>query len=227
MSPRQIFATSIGFLLLLTSCIIVVDEHGFNFRDGIRGSGNRVQEERGVPSFTGIELSVPADVLVTIGESSSITLSGDDNLLPLVETDVRRGKLVITDARGKNLRFRERLEIRIVTPSLARFEVEGNGDVEIRGLHGETFDASIEGSGTIVAAGTVDILKASIEGSGDLRLVNLQAREASVSIEGSGEIGVNASETLRYSIEGSGDIRFEGTPHVSGGVQGSGNVRQR
>ena len=228
MTARQIAAVLFGYLLLFTSCIIVVDDKGLSWReDSVKGSGTRVEESRDVGSFHAVELSVPAEVRVEIGDASSVSLSGDDNLLPLVKTEIRSGKLVITDPRGTNLRFRKKLDVHIVTPELSRFEVEGSGDVEVLGLQGERFHASIEGSGTIIAAGTVDTLKATIEGSGDLKLENLRAREASVSIEGSGDIGVHVTEELRYSIEGSGDIRYEGTPHVSGGISGSGSVRQR
>lgn len=228
MKPLDSLLRLLAITLLLSSCIIVVDESGLGFhRGGLQGSGTRVEEQRDVGEFSAVELSVPAEVVVVVGEASSLSLSCDDNLLSLVRTEVRDGRLEITRPRGTSLRFRKGLEIRIATPSLSGFEVEGSGDVEIRGLHGERFEASIEGSGDIVAQGAVDFLEASIEGSGDMRLAGVQAREASVSIEGSGDIGVHVTDALRYRIEGSGDIRYEGSPNVSGGISGSGSVRQR
>jgi len=228
MTVRQILAVLFGYLLLFTSCIIVVDERGFSWRDEVvRGSGNRVEETRDVGSFSAVALCVPADVVVEIGAESSISLSGDDNLLERIEIELEDGTLLIREPRGTDLRFRQGLDVRIVTPELSRFGVEGSGHVEVRGLRGERFHASIEGSGAIVAAGEVDSLKATIVGSGDLKLGELTASEASVSIEGSGDIGVHVTRELCYEITGSGDIRYEGAPHVSGGISGSGSVRRR
>lgn len=220
-------------IFVSTGCIIVDGEHrGFvwdDWGDGdkVQGSGHRMDEERTVNDFSSVQLQLPADVLVVVGEPTSITLSGDDNLLALIETDVENGRLVIDRQRGKNPRFRKGLDIRIGTPDLSRFEVEGSGDVEIRNLSSDNFHVAIEGSGDVVASGTTDYLEARIEGSGDMKLERLAAQEATVSISGSGDIRVNVASSLRYKISGSGDIRYDGSPHVSGGISGSGSVRGR
>jgi hypothetical protein len=220
----------LALMALLPGCIFIDGRpYGMNWGhdDAIQGSGHEADEERPVSDFSAVQLQLPANVLVVVGEPTSITLTGDDNLLALVETEVRGGKLVIDAERGKNLRFRRGLIVRIGTPDLASFEVEGSGDVEIRNLERDSFHVSIEGSGDVIASGSVDYLDVSIEGSGDMRLHELAAREAKVSIEGSGDIRVSVADSLRYKIEGSGDIRYDGSPHVSGGIEGSGSVRGR
>jgi len=211
---------ALSSLFLAAACVIVVGD------DGVLGSGHRVEESRDVASFSAVELSVPADVVVVVGEPAQLSLSGDDNLLSLVETEVRGGTLHI-EARHRNLRFRSGLEVHLSTEALERFEVEGSGDVEIRGVRQDRFKVSIEGSGEVTASGSVDRLDARIEGSGDLRLESLESREAAVRIEGSGSIRVAVAEALHYSIEGSGDIVYAGSPRVSGGISGSGSVQPR
>lgn len=214
-------------LLVGPACIIVDGKpYGIDWgRDAVRGSGRRASEERSIDDFSAVQLAMAAKVLVVVGEPTSITLSGDDNLIALVTTEVRGGWLVIDTPRGQDLRFRQGLEVRLGTPDLSRFEVEGSGDVEIQDVKTDHFHLSIEGSGDVVASGVVDHLEADIEGSGDMKLQRLHAREAAVSIEGSGDVRVHVVESLRYSIEGSGDIRYDGAPHVSGEIEGSGSVR--
>jgi len=218
-------------IFVSTGCIIVDGKpYGLGWgwdADDVHGSGHRVDQERKLAAFSAIHLQLPANVTVVVGEPASITLSGDDNLLALVETNVENGRLVIDRQRGKRPRFRNGLDIRIGTPDLSRFDVEGSGDVEIQNVDADNFRVSIEGSGDVVASGRADYLEAKIEGSGDMKLERLAAREAAVSIEGSGDIRVHVESSLRYSIEGSGDIRYDGSPHVSGGISGSGSVRGR
>jgi len=128
-------ALFLALALTLPACIFVNGKpYGVDWghAEVVHGSGHEADEERPVDDFSAVQLRLPADVLVVVGEPTSITLTGDDNLLARVHTEVRGGKLVITGERGKNLRFRKGLMVRIGTPDLSRFEVEGSGDVEIR-----------------------------------------------------------------------------------------------
>ena len=216
--------------LSLTSCVFVNGRpYGLDFdrRTRLQGSGQSAEESRDPGDFHAVELGVPAEVHVVVGDGPRVVLRGDDNLLSKVETEVRNGRLEIETARGYRLRFRDGLSLEIHCPQLTSFEVEGSGDVRVEAIDAEHLRLSIEGSGTVVAAGTATALDASIEGSGELRLGELRSREASVSIEGSGEVDLSVAERLRYSIEGSGDIRYRGNADVTGEIEGSGSVRRR
>jgi autotransporter translocation and assembly factor TamB len=216
--------------LLLGSCVFVVGDGDWGgphslWNHSVRGSGVRAEEDREVAEFHAIELETCATVLVKVGEASSIHLSGDDNLLPKVETTVENGVLSV-DLRG-SCSFRCGLELVISTPSLDGFTIEGSGDVKIAGLATGNVELAIEGSGTLSAQGTAENLIGSIEGSGSLGLAELDAARADLSIEGSGSMDVRVAKMLRYSIEGSGDIRYSGEPELGGEIEGSGSVEKR
>ena len=208
----------------LSSCVIVVDEHGRmrNWNRGHRGSGVRAEETRQVHDFHSVEFELAGSVVVTVGPATSITLSGDDDLLSHVRTQVDRGVLEI-DMDG-NYDFEAELRVEITTPDLASFEIDGAGDVEIHGLERDHFTASIDGAGDFSAHGSVRLLEASIDGAGDMSLQGLAARDARVSIDGAGSIHVSVADNLEYSIDGAGDIRYSGRPEVSGSIDGAGSV---
>lgn len=215
-------------LAYLSSCVFVVGEDGHvhsPWRHGIRGSGTRAEAHRELPPFHAVEFEAAGNVVVRVGEASSVHLSGDDNLLPEIETTVRDGVLHVDLARSCD--FRCDLEVVIATPSLDRFDLEGSGDVEIAGLAGHEVELVIEGSGSIRARGSAHRLVGAIEGSGDLLLDELEATRADLSIEGSGSMDVRVSEALHYSIEGSGSIAYHGDARVTGSVDGSGSVVRR
>lgn len=208
--------------LPLTSCILVVTDSDWDH--SVRGSGVRAEEDRQIGAFHAVDLETCATVVVRVGEAPSIHLSGDDNLLPLVQTEVENGVLSIELA--DSCSFRRGLELVIGTPSLERFTIEGSGDVRIEDVSAHELKLSIEGSGTIHARGNAEALTGSIEGSGSLNLAELDANSADLSIEGSGSMEVHVAKVLRYSIEGSGDIRYAGEPRVGGEIEGSGSVER-
>jgi hypothetical protein len=56
---------------------------------GVRGSGNVVEETREVSGVSGVELATLGTLHVEIGESESLRIEAEDNLLEYIETDVR------------------------------------------------------------------------------------------------------------------------------------------
>ena len=60
------------------------------------GSGHVVTVSRSVADFSAIDLTGQANVVVSVGPSTAGTIKGDDNIVPLIHTDVRDGKLVIS-----------------------------------------------------------------------------------------------------------------------------------
>lgn len=213
----------------------------------VQGSGRIVKQDRQVSGFSGLSLGTPGRVELRIGNSESVTVEADDNVLPLIETVVEDGVLKIRPAR-RNLALKG-TAIRVVVqarsierlslggsgsihadPLRARgldIDVGGSGSIRLNGVDAGTLSVSLAGSGDVEAAGgNVDKLSVSIKGSGDVDLGRVQAGSASVSVAGSGDAVVAARNRLGVSIAGSGDVKYYGDPQVSKSVAGSGEVRR-
>jgi hypothetical protein len=217
------------------------------------GSGNVATEQRAVADFEAISLSSSIKLEVRQTGREALTISGDDNILPLIETVVEsgtRGKtLVIRGKRGES--WRSKSEIKVVvevarltglaisgsgdalvagalkTPKLD-LSIAGSGDARIEALAADEFGVRIAGSGDVRALGSARAVKVSIAGSGDAVLAGLTAEDVTVSIAGSGDAQVSASKSLSASIAGSGDVRYSGNPaNVKSSVMGSGSVVKR
>lgn len=223
--------------LTAPGCSISVDWDG----PAVAGSGVSKSETRTLPSFDAIDLSGDFDVVVDVGRPRSILVTGDDNLLPLVITEVRNGTLHID--REQDYRSHRDVKIEISVESLRGFHSGGSSDVVVRNVRASAFDvgvsgsseltadgefgdldASISGSGEIRMEGTADEIEASVSGSGDLDLRKVAARTARIGVSGSGSATVDVSERLEANVSGSGDVRYAGRPSVQGEVSGSGSV---
>jgi hypothetical protein len=193
-------------------------------RHPVQGSGKSATETRAVPGFDRITVRGAFDSTVTVGPATSLKIQADDNLIKLIRTEVRDGRLVIDSK--ESLSSRTPIRITITTPKLNGFAIEGSGEAKITGVQSGAFEASISGSGDLFCAGVANSVELSIAGSGDMDLAALSAKRAKASVSGSGDIRLRASESLDASIDGSGDIICTGNPKVRKSIAGSGDVRQ-
>ena len=69
------------------------------FDDGeskVKGSGVAASETRAMASFEAIEATGVGKLKVRIADNESVRVSADDNILPLIKTEVRNGVLVLS-----------------------------------------------------------------------------------------------------------------------------------
>lgn len=212
----------------------------------IKGSGVMKTESRNVSGFTGVALSVPAKVEVVQGASEGISLEGDDNILPLIETVVENGALKIRFTE-KNMSVNSKalkatvnvksldglsvagsgdIHAANVKTSNLKSSIAGSGDIHVANLDADTLKISISGSGNFSAAGKAKSVETNVAGSGDVKLGKLETASARASIQGSGDVTVWAKESLTVSIAGSGDVKYYGDAQVTKSVAGSGSVKR-
>src|SRR5258708_36222583 len=110
--------------VLLSSCI-----------HGVRGSGVRKTEQRDLPVFSAIETSGVFDVEVNCQKPASVEIEADDNIVPLVQTDVRGGVLYVSTT--KSYSSSGGIKLRITVPDLASVKNTGAGKFNISGVQNE------------------------------------------------------------------------------------------
>ena len=213
----------------------------------VSGSGHASSVKRELSAFHEIAVSLPSKLELIQGNSEGIAIEADDNLLPLIETVVKNGELVIRPVKGIHLSGNTSIKItvyvrnvdklslsgsanltaaRLVSPRLAG-NIAGSGHMTINDLQSDALSISIAGSGRFEAQGTAKTMAVDIAGSGDVRVSKLSAQDVQVSIAGSGDANLWVRKSLTISIAGSGDARYygEGTLRDSS-IMGSGRVKQ-
>lgn len=195
---------------------------GSMWKKTIEGSGTVAEEARPAEPIESIELRISCNVVGEVSDSASLTITGDDNLLQYIRTQVIDGKLRIDSE--ERLKPSSVIKVNITSPELKGASISGSGKIMLNGIETPHFHASISGSGSIQAAGTSENVDATISGSGNIDLLSLPSVNASASISGSGLIQVDAKQSLNAHISGSGSIRYAGDPTVSKHISGSGSV---
>ena len=190
---------------------------------GPAGSGAAAKDSRQVAAFEALRVDGAFAVEVEVGPAPGVRVEADDDIVPLITTEVDGDALVIS-AR-QSMHTTGEIKVWVTTPRLVAVEHSGSGSVQVRGITGERFAASLRGSGSIELTGRVDALAAKLDGSGSLVAVGLVASSATIELAGSGSAEVNASEQLTADVSGSGSVRYmEGAKNVTRNVHGSGSV---
>jgi hypothetical protein len=212
-------------LILIFSLVSLACSFSIGSPQAVRGSGSVVSETRSVSEFTEIEIAGSADVNVSFGETQSVVVEAEDNILPLIETTVRGGRLVINTRPNTSITTTRPIHVTITMKVLDTASIPGSGNIDIAGLQGGSVKFSLPGSGNITATGTTDTLNIDIGGSGNIVCTDLQAKSVTVTIGGSGNASVYASESLNVRVSGSGNVQYRGNPaSVNKSISGSGSV---
>jgi hypothetical protein len=192
----------------------------------IQGSGNVVSENRSVSGFTSIALQGSANVYVTIGDTESVVVKTDDNILPLIETRVQNGQLIISTKDNTSFTTSaDPVRVDVAMKSLDDIKLSGSGIINVPELNGEAINVNLPGSGNINVAGEVAHANINLGGSGIVSCSGLKAKSATVNLSGSGNVKVYASDSLDATLSGSGTIQYSGNPtNVSKNVTGSGSI---
>lgn len=218
--PHRTFAltaTGLVVVLAVSACNISVF--------GERGSGNVIIESRTVTDFDEIVLSSSGRVIVDVNGVESLTIEAEDNIMPLLTTEVHNGRLEL--GTKSNISPTVTVVYTISAATLDGVSVSGSGDITAVGIDSESFKAEISGSGLIEPAGTSDALDVEISGSGRYAGANLAAVVATVDVSGSGRAEVNATDELDADVSGSGTVEYIGDPTLDSSISGSGDISQR
>jgi len=191
------------------------------------GSGTMIDETREVADFNRIELRTMGQVTVTFGEATGVQLRVEDNLMPLVQTNVRDGWLVIESPPNTTLSPTRTLEINVTMPELAEIKLSGAGLIQADGVTGESLVTNIPGSGNVILSGSVDRQTVDVSGAGTYDAYELASREATVNLSGTGNVLLYVSATLKATVSGMGNVLYRGDPSVAQNVTGTGAVRPR
>jgi len=189
----------------------------------VEGSGVAARQERLVEEFDALRVEGVIDVDVTIGEPAGVVLQADDNVLPVLTTEVVDGTLVFSSRQG----YVARTDVRalVTVPSLRSVTVEGTGDVTVRGLDEKAFSVRVHGVGGATVDGRTDALDVEVTDVGSAHLERLEARTVRARVTGVGDAEVLATESLEAEVKGTGDVVYHGSPpDVRRQVEGTGDV---
>ena len=236
--PRFFFCLAIS---LATMTFSACDDGLFS--DCSNSNGGDAFLEFDLAEVTSFDFALSGNVIVTEGESQQITISGPEDVIRNINTNVSNGQWEIT-TRDCFKKY-DPVTVTMQLPNLNNVSLSGAGNITMMDTFNtssssvkisgsgkvlwksisEQVEASISGSGDIAMIGSANKLFGSSAGSGNILARDFLAEEVDMSIAGSGNAEVSVSEVLRVRIAGSGSVFYYGNPaSIDESISGSGNV---
>ena len=206
--------------------------------NGIQGIGEMVPHytfETG--DFTGLEISLPADVTWINSPEKYVRITMQENLYEYLELYVRNGSLVIHSRAQLAISevLNNRPQIYVYAPYINRlafsgavstvnwdtvysqmFTIHASGAVDVN-LDLQVDTLSVQGSGAVdfVLGGSVNSASMHLSGSVDFHGFDLQIANAEIFASGSADVDVYVSNMLALWISGSAELRHMGNPTIT------------
>ena len=212
-----------NILLLIVLISLVSGCH--RIHDGIVGSGKLQKQKRDVGSFNSISTEGAFNLQIVCQKPHSLEIEGDDNVLPLVSTEVSNNVLHIKSFRVYSV-F-EPITLRISVPDLEGISASGAGKIEVSGIKNEKFVIDASGAPTIKAAGETKVLNVDASGAGKIDAHKLRAARVVVESRGVSKVEVYAAEQLDVTVSGPSNVIYEGDAVVNKTVNGPGSVEKK
>ena len=210
---------------ILVCIVLAVALSGCSIK-GIKGSGNRKTEKRDLPAFKAMDTTGAYRVEVLCQKPASFEIEADDNILPLIKTEVRDGVLYVNGEQRYN--SENAVALRISLPELISISSRGAGEITVQDASGDDLKIESTGASSIKATGKLKTANISSTGAGDIDASRLQAEKVKVTVTGAASISVYASEQLDVSVSGAGSVSYSGNPKtVNKSVSGLGSVNKK
>lgn len=234
--------------VLIALCVVVTTYSGWLFTNG---SGRIESETREVEPFSELKIKgetyvtrADFEVFITQEDTFSLVIEADDNILPMIESEVREGMLTIWNDEW----FRSSNNVRIYISSphwrvivvdgfavlntqtpldtdAMKLTINGNGRVDIN-VQAEEMDIDINGRGNIELGGAAEAFSVEINGQADIDALSFVAQEAEIEINGIGDVSLEVAKNLDIEINGFGNVKYIGDPDLSQEINGSGEIER-
>jgi hypothetical protein len=219
MFAKSTFAL-IGFVGLILPVVVLADWGGTS------GSGVVKNEKRTVPPFNAIKTGGAFKISVVCQEQQSLEVTADDNLLPLITTEVKDGTLEI--GTKESISNPKSLDIAVHIKDLSSLHCSGACKVSIAKLANDKLDIDGSGAMSVEASGKTNKLTASLSGAGRISAEALHVKDARITLSGAGKVDVDVSDSLSVSISGVGLVTYSGNPKsIQKQISGLGSLRSR
>jgi Putative auto-transporter adhesin, head GIN domain len=211
------------FLALILVFPAAACKHGLH--TGVKGSGNRVVQKRDIASFTSISTEGAFTVEVKCQKNLALEVEADDNILPLVSTEVSGSVLRLKNS--ANYSVREPVVVRISVPDIEGLAVSGAGSIDISGMKNDKFEIDSSGAPSIKVSGVTKVVEIDTSGAAKIDTHNLHASRAIVDSKGVSKVDLDVSDQLDVKISGPSYVTYEGNPTVNQTINGPGKLQKK
>jgi hypothetical protein len=199
----------------------------------ITGSGNVVTQEEPITGFDKVDISYSFDVNISQGESFSVVIRADDNLVEHLQV-VKQGSTLKIGLKPNSPDLRSAtLQAEVTMPELTGLDMSGSSHATITGfksaqalvvdasgashlqgdIEADTVSFNLDGSSEVILTGSAqNVIIEEASGSSDVNLTDFPVIDASVKAGGKSQVTVNVSGRLDVDASNGANVYYLGNP---------------
>jgi len=214
-------------MLILLSLIL-----GFSFQQVSANNSTLTpdREDRSVSGFTQLEVSGAFEIVLTQGNTESLTIEADEKIMSSIKTRVTGNTLEIyTKGTIRNYKV---MRVYVTFKQLESIDLSGavkvtadqslqfdRLDLDISGactiefdMEADRLDLDLSGASKLSLNGYVNYLEADCSGSSKLMLAGLKTKRISFESSGASTAEFWVTESLDVETSGASNVRYKGNP---------------
>jgi len=199
---------SIVFFLLAFSLIAIACNG--TFYSTVEGNGNTTTKSFDVSEFTSIDASSAFEIDVAVGETQSVEIKTDENLIKYVKVFVKDNTLYLETKNNVNLD--EDVKAIISVNSLNGIDLSGACKIKVENIDAEDFTVDASGACKGSLSGRVENLNLDLSGATKFNTINLKAKNLSIDVSGASKLDVYCENSLSVEASGASKINVYGDP---------------
>lgn len=228
--------------LFLSSCGF--DIQIGDFGTGKKGNGNVVTDTRAVSDeFTRVSASEGLMVYITQAGDFNIEVEADDNIIDLIRTDIKNGKLRIHAEENignatKNIYVSLPKITELHASSGSHLETKNavkSNELTIDGSSGailevdvvaQELDIDASSGANLDISGTVNNANVDVSSGGNINAKDLETKTCTAEASSGGNVKIQVSKSLMADASSGGNISYSGDPNVEKKKSVSGSVHK-
>ena len=189
--------------------------------DDFTGSDTLITVTRDLPDFSRIEAGDVVEVRVSFGQTQTVDVTVNDNLVNQLRTEVSNGILNISLEPGSFNNATFIVEVQLPNLEGLRLEDASRGTLgyNTMELDLETTDAS-----NMEIEGFAQVLNVQTSGSSGISGFDFTADAVNVTARGASELQITCNDALNGTVEDAAEVQYRGMPTVNVQTSQAGRV---
>lgn len=179
----------------------------------LQGNGLWGQQQRLLAPFDHILVQGGFTLNITLSEENQCTVSGDENLLDQVVTQVENGELLIAPKTAVQLK--QPMVITLTVVELTGVTAEGAHHITVDQLLSPAFSLSLDGACSARVSGFASLLEAELTGASTLEAEDLESCEVAITANGTTVAKLQVKKSLGVHATGIAEVLYRGEPELA------------
>lgn len=203
--------------------------------NGIKGSGNVIEQNRNLAGFTEIKVSNGVDVIISQGNQDQVIVKADDNLAEKITSKIEGDALVIGVVSNTSIRNAKAFKVLVTVKDLKNLMASGGSDVFSEGtlsfdalnikanggsdvkmdLNVKDLNCEIHGGSDAKLEGNTKYLIVEASGGSDFTGKGLKTENCKLRVSGGSDASIHVTGELSMEARGASDIHYTGNPKIT------------